>query len=179
MKKYMPIAVLLFFILNLSLHSNSTPSESRQFEFGTNFTLKIDLDPTWTFEFKKRNKEDAELNLINPLNSKEKCRIYIIPQPKVLEKEVIINMLKDNGDTLLNQSLEKEFSFIPIPNAHGFYYILTDKEPKPGEPTLIARGAISSPKHLTLFTILFEQRDSSFFQDLIKVLASARIDTVK
>ncbi len=168
------IAVYIFLLLSGLIQSTSD-SGIRQFDFGTDQVLHIALDPTWVIDFQAKARGDAELNLANPKDPKEKCRIYIIPQPKLLDKETVQAMLKENGAELLKRAVETELIFTPIASSNGFFYTLTDKEAKPGEPLLVGRGALPSPQHLILFTILFDTRDSRFFSSLIDSFGRARI----
>jgi hypothetical protein len=155
--------------------TDQKPFKSGRFELGPETFLTMDLDPAWTTHLTYKERVATELSINHPDNPNEKCRIYIIPQTSSPNPETLIPMLRENGSDLLKKAMETDFSFIPLNSQKGYYYILTDKAPKAGEPPLLSRGGLISARHLVLFTILFEKKDAPFFKGLIKALSTTRI----
>lgn len=173
MKKSICLFILLGLPL-LSLHGTD-PIKSARFELGPDTFLTMDLNPAWITSLSYKKGEATELNITQALNHTEKCRVYIIPQKTSPNPDSLIPMMRENGKDLLLKAVETDFSFIPIPSQKGYYYVLTDKKPKSGEPPLLCRGGLVTARHIVLFTILFEKKDSPFFEDLIRALGTTRI----
>lgn len=168
------ICCCVFILLAITVHG--TP-ETRQFDLGSGMILRMAVDPRWNCTPEGGDKGDNALHIVNPLNPKEKCRIYIIQRKEPLGNEELVSIMKMNGAALLQKAVEKEFAFQSLPGDKGRYYILTDRSPAPGESGLISRGAFSTNQHLILFTALFEQRDSPFFQELLRSLSTLTVSS--
>lgn len=166
------LSILAVSVLEIPLFSSGT---IKQFKLGSGLTLHLAVDSQWNCSFLKKENKESEFYITNNLNKKEKCRIYVIPAEKNPTDDDLISIMKMNGAALLKKSVEKEFTFTPLPGGNGRYYILTDSSPKPGEAVLISRGAVSSGRHLVLFTFLFDQSDSPFFQSLLNTISSIKI----
>ncbi len=176
MSKQIQALWLLLFVIPLWTRSGLEPGEVRLFPLGPTESLSIRLDPAWKSDYQNKPQGEAELNLGNPADVQEKCRIYVIPLTRSPDHDALLALLRENGAALLKKAVETDFTFLQLPGSQGQYYILTDKAPKPGEPVLFCRGALADDRRLILFSILFSRRDSDFFQKLLTAIASARIE---
>lgn len=158
------------------VHTQNPEKEIHRLDLGGTYTLTLTVQPEWTLKQQNKVRGDTEINIVNSLNSREKCRIYILPLEKIPDDNGIKSLLAQNGDALLRKAVEKEFRFLPLGDKQGMYYLLTDAAPKEGEPRLISRGATRRPHHLVLFTILFNDKDAKFFTKMIGSLGQLRIE---
>ena len=94
------------------------------------------------------------------------------PNAAVLKKRV-----QEAGTKLLPRCVEKEVSLVPINTTEeiGYYYRLTDNNPRPGEFTLLIQGQMFAEKSLVTFTYLFNNDDAAELDTVISVLKSIKI----
>ncbi|MBN1103928.1 MAG: hypothetical protein JXL84_10990 [Deltaproteobacteria bacterium] len=85
-------------------------------------------------------------------------------------------LVEDGGRALLPQAVEKELVLREVRgrSAHGFYYTLTDRAPKSGEHKYMTQGGVGVADLLLMFTLFFNDRDSTAIQPALEMLTSAR-----
>jgi|GEM_PF-3877932 len=93
------------------------------------------------------------------------------PDTAALKKRVL-----EAGTKLLPRCVEKEVGLVPVNTTEeiGYYYRLTDNNPRPGEFTLLIQGQMLAGKSLVTFTYLFNNDDSAELDTVLSVLKSIK-----
>ena len=84
-------------------------------------------------------------------------------------------LIESDREGMLPNAVESELPVRPIKGdfTHGYYYIATDKAPKPGDPAHILRAELATGKLLLSTTMLSRQKDSEAVRELLLMLQEA------
>ena len=107
-------------------------------------------------------------------------QMTLIFDPEITKKmslEEIKKTTQEMGEKCLSSSVEKELKLFPLKlkEGTGYYYSLTDKNPKPGEYKYIAQGQLKLEKMNCVFTILHNDPTMKKRTEWIKRVESLQI----
>ena len=177
------IGLLSVFLITLFTQHLSHAKESmleKIYHLGKVGNLKLKIPMDWNEKFVKRSNDTFP-------------RIELTPSQRMAGKVVFTVMWKlkgmtnfdstkelklflvDSGNKLLNRAEEKKIKLLEFKGKHslGYYYVLTDKKPAPGEYKVLVQGAIRVGKLALLFSILSNECNGKTFKNAIKILAYA------
>lgn len=84
------------------------------------------------------------------------------------------------GSGLLKNSEEEKLSLVDFKQGEqtsGYYYVLTDKEPKPGEYKYLHQGAFLIENGLIYFTFLSNEKKSKEFKTILTLLNNIQLQS--
>ena len=174
---FFPIIAAAFFTTIIY----GTPSlVQKTYKIQNHGLLKLTIPSSWKDQFKQVAKTiPPTIRLIPPSNEKAIALITIIwNRDKVKDfnsPENIKNLVVNTGQHLLKQSVEKKLTLQEIKGktSAGYYYILTDKAPKPDEYKYLSQGGIGTGDLLLVFSILYNDKNSEFPKTSLQILRKA------
>jgi hypothetical protein len=86
------------------------------------------------------------------------------------------SLVDSDRQSIASQAVEKEIAIKSLDGAeaHGYYFVATDKAPKPGEYEYLVRAGVSVGDLLLSATILSHEMNSAAMQDALSALQHAR-----
>lgn len=86
-------------------------------------------------------------------------------------------LVESDRQEIASEAAEKEIAIVSLEGAeaHGYYFMATDKSPKPGEYEYLVRAGISVGDLLLSTTILSHEKNSAAMQDALAALKNARV----
>ena len=93
--------------------------------------------------------------------------------------EDLRSSVNDRGKNLLDSAEEKSISLIELKKGKeilGFYYLITDKNYKPGEFKYLRQGAYWIDNGLVSFTFLNNEKETKEFDVILAILRSAKFE---
>jgi hypothetical protein len=154
---------------------------SQSFALPAHGALVLELPPGWRNELRQppdglpptirlRPERGAEFALLlTPLWS---AHGEVISTPAAIEP-----MLRDLSARALATSVETKAELVPIPRGAatvGWYFVLTDRAPKPGQFRYSMQGAVGVDDLQVMFTLLLHVRTPALEKQVLDLVASAR-----
>ncbi|MEW5948914.1 MAG: hypothetical protein AB1711_05825 [Thermodesulfobacteriota bacterium] len=124
------------------------------------------LPPTIKFTQKKGSTFSMLITPLWPANENIK-----LPDGDNLKKSV-----QKAADKIASRAVEKKISLMELkgPSAQGFYFSVTDSEPKPGDYKYLTQGHIRVGDLMAIFTILTNDGQDSIVSDCLELMKSAK-----
>lgn len=93
----------------------------------------------------------------------------------ITSPEQIRALVEETGMNILEYSKEEELKLIPLNGSQGegYYFILSDKAPGPGEYEYLMQGALSVGEILVVFSLFTQEPDSPYQNNTLKMLRDA------
>jgi hypothetical protein len=90
--------------------------------------------------------------------------------------EKVRALLENDREGVAPNAVETELVVQSITgeNAHGFYFVATDKAPRPGDPPYLIRADVATGELVLNVTVLSHQKDSEAIQEVLLMLQEAR-----
>lgn len=175
------VTVVLFLGVNLSIIAHAVDTTIRSYPIPKHGVLELAVPPSWidsfqqpsgdlppTIQFVPKTGTQFQL-LITPVWS-------VKPGENINEPTELKALINDIGRTLLPTAVEKDLNVLELQrgDSRGYYYILTDKAPKPGEYQYMAQGAIGIGDLQLSFTLLLNAKDSDEQRSALDMLIGAK-----
>jgi hypothetical protein len=154
---------------------------SRSYPIPNRGLLELKVPPSWRDSINQPSGEIPPTLLFTPTSGTPFK--FLVTVLWSMRKDVDINdpaFLKANveqiGRKALHTAVEKELTVLELKGEHsvGYYFVLTDKAPKPGEFRYVASGAIGAGKLQLAFTFLFNEKETEAQKTALQMLAEAR-----
>ena len=93
----------------------------------------------------------------------------------ITSPEQIRALVEETGMNILEYSKEEELKLIPLngTRGEGYYFVLSDKAPGPGEYEYLMQGALSVGEILVVFSLFTQEPDSPYQDKTLKMLLDA------
>jgi len=177
------IGLVSVFFITLFTQSLSHAKESmleKIYHLGKVGHLKLKIPVDWKEKFIKSSSETFPRIELTPSQLMAgKAILTVMWKLKGMTNfdstEELKLFLADSGNKLLNRAEEKKIKLLEFKGNHalGYYYVLTDKKPAPGEYKILVQGAIRVGKLALLFSILSNECNGQTFKNAIKILVYA------
>jgi predicted Zn-dependent protease len=168
----------LFFIASTALAGEIS---SRNYPLPDHGSIEFQVPSNWedslsqppnrlppTIEFKQKAGHPF-IMLITPMwPAKENITL---PDGDNLRKSV-----QEAADRVASSAVEKNINIVELngPSAHGYYFSLTDRAPKPGEYKYLTQGHVRVGDLMVIFTILTNDGQDNVISDGLALMKSAK-----
>jgi len=169
---------LLCFLVSLGI------GQAVEFDWPDHGTLKLDPPPGWKLEregiegvgcsFQARPESGAAALL--------QVTVVEIPQDKAVDSAALRDRLRDSVQPFIEQSLEKEFRAIALPDGPGWYVQLSDaqlagKPAVPGDYKVMRNALVLLDPHTLLIgTMLLDDPQAPEAAAMLAMLSRIRLD---
>lgn len=171
---------LVTMTLDGSHHAWAGNSALREFRISNQGYLRLAVPAGWKVEAQR------------PITEQDPTIIFSPPQGNAFKLLLTVQWDSDpgfNSSSQINALLGKEWQgmapsfketryeahIIQGAVARGFYFLATDKEPKPGEYEFMLRGGVGFGKLLLSAILIFQEKDSPVVADTLNLLKSASL----
>ena len=174
----------VFYVLAGNLSAQDYETENRKYPVPEHGELVIDVPTSWEvtyvslsekkpaiITFYKKNEIGGEIFQLNISVLWDDGFIRDITSP-----EHIRSVVENSGKELLQNSVEKEISLVPLDGLEGtgFYFNLTDAQPRQGEFRYLTQGAIGVGEVLLIFSLFTNDLKSGYREKMLAMILSAR-----
>ncbi len=126
------------------------------------------------------NKDENRSSPTYEIRGSKDSILMVSPYPGVKGNlDNLQNKIKNDGSELLKNSEEKKLTLITMKKDEervGFYYTLTDKNPKSGDYKYLTQGSYLIDNGLIYFTFLNNDKESNEFQNILSILNSIKLE---
>ncbi len=136
----------------------------------------LELYPRTSWKFSRSEPTAAVPSVAYTTQDDTVIRIRVMTGGRgVGDEEALRSRVLENGMRLLGQAVETDLEILDITgkNAKGYYYILTDKAPKPGEWKYIMEGMYQVNEVVLIITIVSHEKTSEDMADALAMIQHA------
>jgi hypothetical protein len=142
--------------------------------------LTFRVPAEWKSMFERDAEKNTETIIFTPL-SRNSFKLMVSPLVSKGERidfqnqDVAKKQVEQLGSRLLSGATESELRIAEVKGKYstGYYFLLTDKAPKPGEWKYLVQGRIGVGMYLLHFTILTHTSNATEILQSIKMLSTA------
>ena len=173
--------VLIFItIVLLLVTQNGRADQRRPYAMPNHGTLILTVPSSWKQEVSSLNDQFPTISFFP--SQGDDFRVLIAPlwsptkDPSFNQPARIKNLIETDLTSMQSQALEKKVAIQTIKgtDGEGYYFLLTDKNPKPGEYPYLMRAGMGVGDLLISVTVLSRSKGAEVFKATIKLLREAR-----
>lgn len=179
MKKSILLSVLTPLFLSGLCMAQQADREWRSYRVRGYGTLLVEVPAGWREEIRQA---DANLPPTITLRAKKGSdfELLLTPLPSQEGKQPTLEnleaSLREAGGTLLASARQERLTLEKLEGeqAKGKYFLLTERDPPPGEyPSIVSGGLLTGPLAVS-FTLLLHEPQAAYVKDALRALGSAR-----
>jgi len=173
--------VLVMSVVVGSVFSAEEKTHTREYFLGRYGTLVFGLPKDWKDE-SKNPKGDVPPTLKITRSKPQRAEALVTPvwsssgaqPPTDLEVRALV---KAQGERLLQDSVEKELVLLELntSDVHGYYYTLSDRNPKRGGYPFVTQGMVSVGGLVMSFGVLTMTPDAAEIREVVEIVGGARL----
>jgi len=157
------------------------PKAARKYPIPEYGTLELNVPTSWKDKAHKLQEKMPPTIIFNPATGDDFQITVTVMWSKKGEKgfnspDKVRAMIEKDGQKLLSKTVETKITLQEIKGASstGYYFLITDKAPEPGEYRYMTRGGIGIGNLLLSATILHRVKDSESVKEALSMLREAR-----
>jgi hypothetical protein len=175
-------AAFVLWLASAGLAAETTPEKTqpRSFDVPRHGKLTLSLPETWKHEVREAPGNLPPTVVLRPREGDD-FKTLITPignpndGPNFIKPENLKRMLQGNLQMMLPGAVEKDVAIqeFKAKGGTGYYFLVTDKAPKPGEYPYAVRSVVNVGDLLLSVTVLSRSKDSPGITGMIKALGEA------